>query len=694
MGKLKIDRKQNRKTASKHACVKYRPTVTAAALAVITSLLLCSPVMADQEAKEYEKDSHVMYGIGSTSKMITSAAVMKLSEEGKLNLDTPLVEYIPEFTMNDSRYQNITPRMLLNHTSGLQGSSLKNSMLMADNDTYTHDTLLEQLKKQRLKADPGQFATYCNDGFTLAEILVERVSSMSFTDYINQTFAIPLKLSSFKTPQSIFPREQLANGYFSVTGWNIPQESPNVIGSGGIYSTAEDLCRFSQIFMDNPGNGAGILSGESVKAMESNELQKSIRMQNEDTTIAYGLGWDSVETYPFSRYGIKALSKGGDTTMYHAGFIVLPEENISCAVLSSGGSGTLNQIAVQEILLTYLDEIGRIERDEEAEKPGKPSGDVLTIPAEIKQYEGWYAGKEFYQISFTDDESMVLKSSQSGREITQVYRYRGDGYFYSDGGDYITLSGTLSRGNNGTVGSTVLSFQEGNEGQQYLMFNTHETYPGLGLSAVFIPAGQKIQENPVDKRIQEAWNERDGREYYLVSDKYSSTAYLDNFYARLKVFENPQGYLAFEDSFYAGAEIKDENRAEFFQQLPGQAGRDLYDYQILVEDGVEYMEAGAFRFISEDGIEPMDSHNSSIKIGDNGEGKWFSCGKELEGRQIRIEVPQEASFFVYDHGVRTIECVNGSYLMGDNQSFSLPKDGRIVFLGNPGAEFLVTFLDS
>ena len=84
----------------------------------------------------------VMYGIGSTSKAVTAAAVMKLAEQGKIGLDTPLVSYIPEFEMDDDRYRLITPRMLLDHSSGLPGSTLTNAMLIGDPDTYNHDHLL------------------------------------------------------------------------------------------------------------------------------------------------------------------------------------------------------------------------------------------------------------------------------------------------------------------------------------------------------------------------------------------------------------------------------------------------------------------------------------------------------------------------------------------------------------------------
>lgn len=64
---------------------------------------------------------HDMYGIGSTSKMFTAAAAMQLYERGLIDLEAPLTTYIPEFRMLDARYAEITPRMLLNHSSGICG---------------------------------------------------------------------------------------------------------------------------------------------------------------------------------------------------------------------------------------------------------------------------------------------------------------------------------------------------------------------------------------------------------------------------------------------------------------------------------------------------------------------------------------------------------------------------------------------
>ncbi|KOY16635.1 beta-lactamase, partial [Paenibacillus xylanivorans] len=164
-----------------------------------------------------------------------------------MDLDVPVVNYIPDFKMKDNRYKQITSRMLLNHSSGLLGSSGSNATLYGDNDTYSHDTFLDQLAIQTLKADPGEYSVYCNDGFTLAEILVERVSGMGFTAFIHKYITEPLDMKHTKTPQDVVDPVEMAGIYSPLYEGQLPQENYNIIATGGIYSTAEDLVKFSQI---------------------------------------------------------------------------------------------------------------------------------------------------------------------------------------------------------------------------------------------------------------------------------------------------------------------------------------------------------------------------------------------------------------------------------------------------------------
>lgn len=630
----------------------------------------------------------LMYGIGSTSKVVTAAAVMRLADEGKLDLKKPLITYIPEFEMADERYRRITPEMLLDHSSGLPGSTLNNAMLLGDNDTENHDMLLARLKKQRLKSDPGDIQVYCNDGFTLAEILVERVTGLSFTEYIDREFSENLGLTQFKTPQSGNLSGRLAKIYDEGTGEELPPEHANVIGSGGIYATAMDVCRFSEIFMKNRAGNAGLLSDGALLAMETSRYNEEINPNGYDTTLSYGLGWDSVETYPFSRYGIKALVKGGDTNFYHGSLTVLPEENISCAVLTSGGSSTLNQLAVQEIVMTYLDEVQRIERgDEESVSHGGEAG------LNLAERSGWYAGSDLLKLSVSGEGEMTVASEGSGRRREQVYRLGEDGGFYSTDGSYISASGELSKGSGGRIGRTRLSFQKGKKGREYLMAESMEVYPGLGRVATYLPVGTRYTGNVPAETAVSAWKALDGQEYYLLSEKYTSSAWLKRFMVKPLLLDEPRGILSFENLELRMAEVTDEAHARFFTEVPGQAGRDLNDYTRTEENGKQYLESGSYRYIAAADAEAFPDADSERTIGADGEAVWFTTGDRNQKRPVIIEKPENGAWYVYDHTGRDMKCVSSSWTLSEDRPFYLPEDGRVVLVGEAGAAFTIRYAD-
>ena len=188
----------------------------------------------------------ILYGVGSVSKTYTAAAVLKLVDEGKVELDAPVTAYLPDFTMADGRYTDITVRMLLNHSSGLPGSTIANGFLLNDPDTLAADTLLEELSSQTLKADPGAFSVYCNDGFTLAELVVEAVSGMDFDDYVRQAILEPAGLEDTWFPGEDFDQSLLAKTYYGADETRaLPAETVGVHGTGGIYATASDLAAIS-----------------------------------------------------------------------------------------------------------------------------------------------------------------------------------------------------------------------------------------------------------------------------------------------------------------------------------------------------------------------------------------------------------------------------------------------------------------
>nr|WP_229692178.1 serine hydrolase domain-containing protein [Paenibacillus radicis (ex Gao et al. 2016)] len=587
-----------------------------------------------------------VYGIGSTSKMFTAAAVMKLVDQGKIDLDTPVVQYITDFKMKDERYKKITPRMLLNHSSGLQGSTLISGFLFNDPDTYVHDTLLQQLSTQKLKADPGAFSVYCNDGFTLSEILVERVSNMSFTAFIDQYFAKPLGLDNTLTPQGALDAHSFAALYSPFYQGQLPTETTNAIGTGGIFSTAEDLVKFSQIFT---GQKKDILSEKSAKAMEQEEYKKGLWPADADSSIDYGLGWDSVRLYPFNDYGIKALVKGGDTTLYHSSLVVLPEHNMAVAVVTSGGSSSLNQLFATQLLLQSLKEKGAIKEIQPDKSFGKPT--KADMPKEIAAYAGYYnTMADQWKVDIKDGELTVLG---------QKFIYTADGSFLDE------------------EGSNKIRFVKESNGRTYLWMGQYISVPGLGQLALSQYNGEKVEPAALGKEVADAWAQREGKLYFAVNEKYSSVAYMNLLAAPISVKTNAEGYLF-------NLKITGPNTAENQHQIPAIAGRDTAEVTFFNEAGIEYFEMRGYLYVSQDGVKPLYTGKTSVAtIQANGHARWFTVPANAVGKKLTVALPEKGAFMVYDENGTLI---NNTVISGKNEVV-LPKNGFIVFAGNAGSAF-------
>ncbi|EJP84280.1 serine hydrolase domain-containing protein [Bacillus cereus] len=597
-----------------------------------------------------------LYGIGSVSKMYATAAVMKLVDEGKVDLDAPVVNYVPDFKMKDGRYKCITPRMLLNHSSGLQGSTLSNAFLFNDNDTYSRDFLLQQLSNQSLKADPGAFSVYCNDGFTLAEILVERVSGMSFTEFLHQRFTEPLKMNHTKTPQDKWRDEKRAGLYFPAYQGQLPIESVNVIGTGGVSSTAEDMVRFSQLFM---GQGKGLLSDKVVKAMEQEEYKKGMWPGDGDNIFNYGLGWDSVKLYPFSEYGIKGLAKGGDTALQHAILVVLPEQKMAAAVLSSGGRSSTNQLLATELLLAVLKEKGTIKSIKPNKSFGKPV--KVKMPQDVAKKAGFYGNSEtHFKIEIMKNGELLLPSNRE-----EKYVYTADGSFINE------------------KGTSKLNFVTEKNGRTYLRESTYKSTPDLGQGAMTHYLAEKLEDNVLSKKTAAAWAKREGVKFYLVNEKFSSIEYLVQPKLITTQITRKEGLAG----YWEGRKITGPNTATHQLQIPVMNGRDTTETHFYTEGGNEYMEMAGLLYVSGTNLKPLDAGQSSkVTLQANGHAKWFTIPQAATGKRMTVTLPSKGAFAVYDeNGV----CVNFTIVSGNNK-VKLPKNGTVVIAGAPNSEFAIT----
>ena len=187
------------------------------------------------------------YGIGSTSKMLATAAVMQLVDAGRVGLDQPVVRYLPQFTMLSPQYRQITVRMLLDHSAGLPGSAYTNGMTTRPYPDYAAD-VLANLARSRLKTTPGAMSVYCNDCFTLAGELVAQVSGMPFTDYVERNLLAPLAMSHSDYVTDAMPAPGSVARVVA-DGRTQPLEVTNVFASGGLMSTPQDMLAFARMLL-------------------------------------------------------------------------------------------------------------------------------------------------------------------------------------------------------------------------------------------------------------------------------------------------------------------------------------------------------------------------------------------------------------------------------------------------------------
>lgn len=593
-----------------------------------------------------------LYGIGSTSKMFTTAAMMQLVEDGKVDLDKPVTTYIPEFKMADERYKDITVRMLLNHSSGLAGSTIGNAFLFDDADTEAHDTLLDDLATQTLQADPGAYSVYCNDGFTLAEILIERVSGMRFTDYIHKNITEPLGMTHTMTPQDDFDRAAVARTYNPLTGVETPVDTVNVIGTGGIYANAEDLCRFAQVFTGEEA----LLSDNSIEATFQPEYANGQWLDVENNTVGYGLGWDSVDLYPFNLYDIQAVTKGGDTYLMHNALVVLPEYGLSAAVSSSGGSSAYCQILAVSMLLDQLEAKGIITERLSALDTFTPPEQV-PLDADLKQYEGNYASSSQYYTLSMDAAGTMTLSDITGNKLELLYC--GDGLFKDP------------------TGFTELRFLEEN-GRTYLTARSAMAINGIGDQVSESYFLEKIPDNDVSKETEEAWVARAGKGYVSVTDKASSQNYM--------MAVSALGLAAPEDGHMLYYSLLDENQATIDLQIPMTGSRDLMPLRAEVVDGVEYMYCSDGIYQDVASVPTIYPGNAYLTIQKNGYNRWFLFPDSIVGKTITVKAPEDGGFVVFDAAGYTL---NQSVATGTMQ-FVVPEDGMVVFSGDVGDRFDLT----
>ncbi len=536
---------------------------------------------------------NTQFNIGSISKIFTAAAILLLVDDGWVELDQPVTKYLPDFTTRDERYKDITVRMLLNHTSGFPGTNGRDGFGSKKNPDYTSETL-SYLAAQGLKHTPGEISVYCNDGFTVAEAVIEAASGMSYADFLRKRIFKPMKMehsSCFFKPGNT----NIALAYSPETGLAMPVEYVSVMASGGISSTAEDLCRYSTVLYRNRLFSEDSLS-EYTRAQYGPETALG-----QTPWFNCGLGWDSVAVNKFAQQGVTVLAKDGGTQEFSSQLYVAPREKLSIAFIFTGSSVDVGGVA-DTIMQALLEGKGIVPHKSDGMKLPLPDGE---IPWKFLSYAGFYAsGSSIYKVEFDwDNNAMKLHTFAKGAfSLSQTLQYKSDGFFHTNSGMRISL-------------------ERRNQTNYLLAFRESET-AGMVYAESISPGTTGVDTAAFAGK---QWLSRNLSDYDFAA-----------FVPETGTISELPGYIYFRNgSNYTLSRLQSADSTGMCLAY----GRDILGLSVVPGDGKNWLKAGNSLF-SECRDIPALADGESVVIGTEGLNEWrksenqtiFGCSIPTDGR--------------------------------------------------------------
>lgn len=284
---------------------------------------------ADVEKKTPVTPGGTLFRPGSVSKLFTWTAVMQLVEQGKINLDENVNDYL-DFKIPDTFAKPITMRNLMTHSAGFE-ESVKDLLEQRDRDDEKLREYLVTHRPERVY-EAGTVPAYSNYGATLAGYIVQRVSGMPFDAYVEKNIFGPLGMthSTFRQPLPAGLEPMMSSGYVLGSDKAKGFEKIRVVPAGALSATAEDISRFMMAHL-NGGEyeGARILQPATVALMHSAQFAADRRLPQ------MCLGF-----YEETRNGHRIIGHGGDTQFFHSDLHLMQDENLGFFVsYNSSGRG-------------------------------------------------------------------------------------------------------------------------------------------------------------------------------------------------------------------------------------------------------------------------------------------------------------------------------------------------------------------
>ncbi len=379
-----------------------------------------------------------VFGVASVTKSFTALAIMQLQDAGLLSSGDPVTKYLPEFrTPDPDGTRQVTIRHFLTHTAGLPPLALR--WFVPPIDTY--ELLMERIVKIPWTplGRPGQFLSYSHEGYALLGAIIEKVSGLSYVQYIQDRILRPAGLTHTGFDPGALGKEA------AVTTLYAPQEQRGKrwvtptpawggqdvwLAAGGACSTARDLIRYLEVYRTG-----GMVNGERVVSRKA--VEEMTRPQVEVFPgRAYGYGLAIVPDY----HGCHVVEHGGGRPGISAHVMVVRERGITAAVLANlaGLPARLISWGALNVMLGLP-----------VDSPSWVFPDQTYLRNRMVAYIGEYRSEEGMAIQVTDQKTGLV-FDVDGRQY--FARPIGDDAFAVRGEDQETFARFLVDARGGTWG--------------------------------------------------------------------------------------------------------------------------------------------------------------------------------------------------------------------------------------------------
>jgi CubicO group peptidase (beta-lactamase class C family) len=274
-------------------------------------------------------DHETVFQLASLTKQFTAVAIEFLIQDRKLKLDERASDFLEDIPL---AWRKVTIRNLLTHTSGIKNYTSVTNFMDLTRTHASHADVINSIKAYPLDFEPGDRYSYSNSGYYILGMIVEKVSGMSFDDYLHSRIFAPLGMTRTRVNSLTDIIEKRAAGY-DRTG-DILKNAETIdlswpFAAGALVSTADDMARWH----------IGLLSGKVLPRAVLDQMWRPAKLNNGGESD-YGFGW-SIAT----QKGHRVVQHAGGIPGFATFSKIIPDTQLSITVLINLETGNAGRLA-------------------------------------------------------------------------------------------------------------------------------------------------------------------------------------------------------------------------------------------------------------------------------------------------------------------------------------------------------------